>query len=428
MFEGWVRLAKVRAFRDQKIRGLRLLIDPNNPLMVSQCQYIDQPDDLFIQGYNVTLTGTTITFSSPAAGGPTPPIPPTLDFYQGQPYDLTLWNVIGSTQVPGSGDHLEVNGTGQVHLISAVLQANGSSGPANQFSLQPTVSTTLQFATPVPSSTRPMQVTLVNTSSTPVPYLSLGCYLDIELGTPNQDTVQITGFSSSTATATAAITGSGGITIALTAAGNGYVSTPNVTISGGGGSGATAVAQVANGVVVAVTLTSSGSGYTSPPAVTIDPPSTTVVATVTGMQNSHAAGATVQSHGISGIGPGSTFRIIRSPRIAGDEQLTLPTSIVIDFNTNNNTNYGPNFGNNPLPLTMDANGNATSLDLLFAPSGAVVTPGVATDFLALWVRNTNSNDPMQLGPTIIAVWARTGLITANPPNDGSADPYLFVRQ
>jgi hypothetical protein len=460
MFEGWV---------------LRLLIDPNNPLTVSQCQYIDQPDDYFLQGYNVTLTGTTITFSSPASGGATPPIPPLLDFYQGQPFDPTLWNVQGSTQVPGSGDHIEVNGTGQVHLISQVgfqFQGNfaansttitpasmaglapgqtilgtgmapsttilsvgtstilisksttDASGPGgntlwmNTLSLQPTVNTSLQFATPTPSGS-PMQVTLKNTSATPVPYLSVGCWLDIDSG-PHQDSVQITGFASATATATGALDGMGGVTVALASGGNGYVTAPNVTISEGGGSGATAVATVANGQVTSITLTASGSGFISPPAVTIDPPSTTVVATVIGMKYSHSAGASVRSHGITSVGPGNTFRIIRSPRIAGDEQLILPTGIVIDLNTNNT--YG-----NTLPITLDANGNPTSLDLLFGPSGTVVTPGVATDFLGLWVRDLNGNNEFQLGPTIIAVWARSGLIAANPPSDAGADPYLFVK-
>ena len=108
--------------------------------------------------------------------------------------------------------------------------------------------------------------------------------------------------------------------------------------------------------------------------------------------------------------------------------LQLPTSIVIDLNLNNT--YG-----NVLPLTQSSTGAPLSLDILFAPSGTVLTPGVATDFMALWVRDLNGSSPFQMGPTLITVYVRSGLIAAHSVNDGGnpanpptgTDPYLFVK-
>jgi type II secretory pathway pseudopilin PulG len=46
MLQGWLLIAKQRALRDQVPRGLRLVIDPSNPTIVTQCQYIEQPDPM----------------------------------------------------------------------------------------------------------------------------------------------------------------------------------------------------------------------------------------------------------------------------------------------------------------------------------------------------------------------------------------------
>lgn len=76
------------------------------------------------------------------------------------------------------------------------------------------------------------------------------------------------------ATAKAVATRSGSTvgSIAVTAQGFGYTSTPTVTISGGGGTGATAVATIANGQVTAISVTAAGTGYTSDPTVTVAAP------------------------------------------------------------------------------------------------------------------------------------------------------------
>lgn len=75
-----------------------------------------------------------------------------------------------------------------------------------------------------------------------------------------------------TATAVATRSGTTVASIAVTAQGFGYTSTPTVTISGGGGTGATAVATIANGQVTAISVTAAGTGYTSTPTVTVAAP------------------------------------------------------------------------------------------------------------------------------------------------------------
>lgn len=75
-----------------------------------------------------------------------------------------------------------------------------------------------------------------------------------------------------TATAKGTVTSAKVTSIAVTAQGFGYTSTPTVTISGGGGTGATAVATITNGQVTAISVTAQGSGYTSVPTVTVAAP------------------------------------------------------------------------------------------------------------------------------------------------------------
>jgi hypothetical protein len=153
----------------------------------------------------------------------------------------------------------------------------------------------------------------------------------------------------------------------------------------------------------------------------------------------------------------SNFRIVRGPRVVGTELLTLPDNTFIDLQTN--VLY-----NNPLPNLANVNANAgtaetgiegadagtqgtglgtTFIDILFSPSGQVITPGVATSNLHLWVRcpvEADANDPTKSAyagapgngqfygsPTIVSVFVRTGFVGAYPPNPNSADPYSLVK-
>src|SRR6185436_2310569 len=78
---------------------------------------------------------------------------------------------------------------------------------------------------------------------------------------------------STTAQATANISGGSVFSITVTNGGIGYgASPPSVGISGGGGSGAVAYATVTNGVVTAITVSVTCTGYATPPTVTLSAP------------------------------------------------------------------------------------------------------------------------------------------------------------
>lgn len=116
----------------------------------------------------------------------------------------------------------------------------------------------------------------------------------------------------------------------------------------------------------------------------------------------------------------ANYRVLRRPRTTGEETLQLPTDIVIDLQTN--ATYG-----NPLP-PLGSTASGVYLDILFAPSGQVITPGVVTPYIALWVRGVdpaNPNDVWQGDPSLVAVFAGTGLVGAYAPDRASA--YSLVR-
>lgn len=136
-----------------------------------------------------------------------------------------------------------------------------------------------------------------------------------------------------------------------------------------------------------------------------------------------------------------SYRIMRAPRITAEEPNLLPDGVVIDLSTNRlppPPSPGPNgFSNlNPLPAVGD-------IDILFAPSGKVITPALGSDFLALWVRDTTGDDPAATTPqkyfagepTILAIYLRTGIIAPNDPDETPdavipgwlQDPYAFFR-
>jgi type II secretory pathway pseudopilin PulG len=115
--------------------------------------------------------------------------------------------------------------------------------------------------------------------------------------------------------------------------------------------------------------------------------------------------------------PTKQYRIIRAPRVTGDDILQLPDEVMIDTTTNFR------FGN-PLP-TPNSDG---SIDILFSPSGAVISPGTTTDSINLWVRDATyaSASATDGEQAIVAVYVRSGLIATHPPAPGN-DPYAFVK-
>lgn len=121
-----------------------------------------------------------------------------------------------------------------------------------------------------------------------------------------------------------------------------------------------------------------------------------------------------------------SFRIIRKPRVVGDELFDLPRTVVIDAATNA-------YYNIPLPIEMPVPPNG-HLDILFSPNGSVLSPN-ATDRIYFWVRSTDEDAeyavPQKyfLGePTLIVVYVNSGLVAAYPVNSGNpANPYDLVK-
>ena len=128
----------------------------------------------------------------------------------------------------------------------------------------------------------------------------------------------------------------------------------------------------------------------------------------------------------------TNFRILRAPRVAGNETLKLPDFTLIDLGTN--TEF-PVKNALPAPNIID-NGTANYVDILFSPTGAVITPGVTTNTINLWVRSPSEDsavaaaNPFRGDPTIVAVFVRTGFVGAFPPDPNTANPtypYTYVK-
>jgi len=117
-------------------------------------------------------------------------------------------------------------------------------------------------------------------------------------------------------------------------------------------------------------------------------------------------------------GSTDSYRIIRKPRVAGDEALKLPDDIIIDFKTNED------YGNKLIPNKL-IDGTVESYDIVFGPAGNIIGSQMGTDSIILWVRD------VALGidegePTLITIYSRTGAIEAHPVNT-NGDPYLFTK-
>src|SRR6266851_2229767 len=114
--------AKQRALRDQVPTGLRLFPDPQHAGLITELQYIQQPDDF--KGGKIGLTTVQLPLAITGTpfleyvlvAVPDPSFP--IDFTGGFA-DSTLWPV-------QPGDFLEIKGTGLVHRILQVIPTSPS--------------------------------------------------------------------------------------------------------------------------------------------------------------------------------------------------------------------------------------------------------------------------------------------------------------
>jgi len=123
------------------------------------------------------------------------------------------------------------------------------------------------------------------------------------------------------------------------------------------------------------------------------------------------------------IAPTANYRIVRAPRPVGDETLKLPASTIIDLNVNGAVN--------PLPVVTDpSSGAPIAVDIMFGPSGAVISRNVATSNIHLFVRapdDTQTANIFRGAPTIVSVFVRTGFVGAYDADPNGATPYTYVK-
>jgi prepilin-type N-terminal cleavage/methylation domain-containing protein len=107
--------------------------------------------------------------------------------------------------------------------------------------------------------------------------------------------------------------------------------------------------------------------------------------------------------------PTSNWRIIRSPRpLLGEDSLLLPTDVILD-----------------LSLSLSVPVRQSSAEILFAPSGAVVGAGTATnDKIVLFVRDGFRDNVTDGEPVLVLINVLSGKIGAVPVDP--ANYYSFT--
>lgn len=459
MLQGYLAIAKQKAFQRRSIYGLRLTNTAGNGI-ITDFQYIEKPDDLidfaitqigqttgtalvnvantagitpgmFVSAPTISMGAVVVAINSPtqltispaaAAGGPFPItfrqwLTPGLsgnglqmdlygvDLWNGQPPSSNIWN--GSlNQTVGQpfwtvqpGDYLEILGVGTVHRI-----------------LNPDRPNNIYPGVVYPGILNQQTYSSMLLESTPDPHAP---FFHVQIaGNPNPTggffTLIITiNTPSGTASPSAVITYPTNEAAIQTAIDNvlrpifyptlppaSAPATARVTAASGGWD----ITFLIPVFVTSIQLTSDSGTNLTYPAAPPPPPSPRM--TITG-----------PNFRFPPVQPINYYRIRRAPRIGSEEQLQLPKDIVVDLTTN------VTYLNGPLPVNVSGD-----IDILFSPSGAMITPGFNQEFLALWVRDkTTVNPPFEGSPTLISIHTRTGLISAHPPNDSGSDPYSFIK-
>jgi prepilin-type N-terminal cleavage/methylation domain-containing protein len=109
--------------------------------------------------------------------------------------------------------------------------------------------------------------------------------------------------------------------------------------------------------------------------------------------------------------PTAQYRIVRAPRLlTGETPLQLPQDVAIDLAVS-------------LPSTGSFTGN---LDLLFAPSGAVLALPTMTSPVTFWVRDTTQDSIVAGDPRLVAVQYGTGFIAVHPVDPTPGSYYIYT--
>ncbi|MBI1913632.1 MAG: prepilin-type N-terminal cleavage/methylation domain-containing protein [Planctomycetes bacterium] len=132
-------------------------------------------------------------------------------------------------------------------------------------------------------------------------------------------------------------------------------------------------------------------------------------------------------------GGGSTgtiqYRIARSPRpVPGEDTVLLPDDVIVDLSLFDPT-QPYNAQTNPYHSWLTPDPVTGNLDILFAPSGVILTGGLNGKII-LWVRDEDlSNRSVPSAPgeqTLIYIVTRTGQIAAYAVDTSGGNPYSFT--
>jgi prepilin-type N-terminal cleavage/methylation domain-containing protein len=106
------------------------------------------------------------------------------------------------------------------------------------------------------------------------------------------------------------------------------------------------------------------------------------------------------------------YRIIRSPRaLTGEAPVALPNGIVVDAPSTSAMYASLQVKQGSL-IPADTDGN---FEVLFDPTGKVLRASGTQGKVVLWVKDVSGNT-FDADQTLVAVYTRTGLITAQPVN------------
>jgi type II secretory pathway pseudopilin PulG len=110
------------------------------------------------------------------------------------------------------------------------------------------------------------------------------------------------------------------------------------------------------------------------------------------------------------------YRIIRSPRVQGDEVLELPLDVAIDLKASA-THGGLSYT------------TGQPIDIMFTPSGAILN-NLSAERIIFWVRDiTDPANEFDGSPSLIVVFTRSGLVNSYEldPELHSSNPLVVIR-